>query len=481
MKTETFEHQTVILNRPALWSRLFVWLLISATASTFAWAALAKLDQTVVATGKLEPVGAVKEINAPTGGVVRGIHVQDGQAVKKDQVLLTFDPTAPEADLESLTSLRASLAQENQFYNQALNGNKQVAGSSDLTSLLKLRADLSEENRYYQALTKGQDLKVIGTRDFDANQSRLLAASRSEIQSKVAAAQLQIKELEKQRSQVGEQLATARKVLRVNQNILERLTPLATGEGAISQLQYERQQQDVYTQQGEVERLMSEQQRLAIAISQARQELQNTISASAKEILSKIADNHKRIAEIDTELSRVRLENKKRLAEIDGQISKAAQSLKYQELKAPVNGIVFDLQPRAAGFVVGETQTIMKIVPNDNLIASVYLTNQDIGFVQEGMNVEVRIDSFPSTEFGTIKGKLISVGSDALAPTQERPYYAFPAKIKLDSQDLSVNGKPISLQSGMSVNCSIIIRKRTMLSILTDLFDKQVRSLESIR
>ena len=308
-----------------------------------------------------------------------------------------------------------------------------------------------------------------------------MAASRSEIQSKVAAAQLQIKELEKQRSQVAEQLATARKVLGVNQNILERLTPLATGEGAISQLQYERQQQDVYTQQGEVERLMSEQQRLAIAISQAREELQNTISASAKEILSKIADNHKRIAEIDTELSRVRLENKKRLAEIDGQISKAVQSLKYQELKAPVNGIVFDLQPRAAGFVVGETQTIMKIVPNDNLIASVYLTNQDIGFVQEGMNVEVRIDSFPSTEFGTIKGKLISVGSDALAPTQERPYYAFPAKIKLDTQDLSVNGKSISLQSGMSVNCSIIIRKRTMLSILTDLFDKQVRSLESIR
>ena len=142
---------------------------------------------------------------------------------------------------------------------------------------------------------------------------------------------------------------------------------------------------------------------------------------------------------------------------------------------------MFDLQPRSPGFVVGETQAIMKIVPNDNLVASVYLTNKDIGFVREGMTVDVRVDSFPSTEFGSIKGKLISLGSDALAPTQERQFYAFPAKIELERQTLAVNGKPISLQSGMSVNTSIIVRKRPILSILTDLFDKQVKGIESMR
>ena len=480
MKSESFSQPSVILERPALWSRLFVWLLVSSTASAIFWAALAKIDQTVVATGKLEPNGAVKEIKAPTGGVVREIHVKDGEAVKKDQLLITFDPTAPEADLNSLRKVRSSLIQENQFYDLATEGKKPLVGSSDLTSLLKLRADLLSENRYYQALINGANPKATTT-EFNTNQSKLLAASRAEVRSKVTAARLQIQELEKQRSQAQEELATAKQVLTVNQGILKRITPLATGEGAISQIQYERQKQDVFTKQGDVRRLTDEVKRLAISIDHAREDLQNTVAGSQKDILSRVAENQKKISEIDTQLSRTRLDNKKKIAEIDAQISKAVQSLQYQQIKAPVNGIVFDLQPRSPGFVVGETQAIMKVVPNDNLIASVYLTNKDIGFVREGMTVDVRVDSFPSTEFGSIKGKLISLGSDALAPTQERQFYAFPAKIELERQTLAVNGKPISLQSGMSVNTSIIVRKRPILSILTDLFDKQVKGIESMR
>lgn len=480
MKSESFSQPSVILERPALWSRLFVWLLVSSTASAIFWAALAKIDQTVVATGKLEPNGAVKEIKAPTGGVVREIHVKDGEAVKKDQLLITFDPTAPEADLNSLRKVRSSLIQENQFYDLATEGKKPLVGSSDLTSLLKLRADLLSENRYYQALINGANPKATTT-EFNTNQSKLLAASRAEVRSKVTAARLQIQELEKQRSQAQEELATAKQVLTVNQGILKRITPLATGEGAISQIQYERQKQDVFTKQGDVRRLTDEVKRLAIAIDRAREDLQNTVAGSQKDILSRVAENQKKISEIDTQLSRTRLDNKKKIAEIDAQISKAVQSLQYQQIKAPVNGIVFDLQPRSPGFVVGETQAIMKVVPNDNLVASVYLTNKDIGFVREGMTVDVRVDSFPSTEFGSIKGKLISLGSDALAPTQERQFYAFPAKIELERQTLAVNGKPISLQSGMSVNTSIIVRKRPILSILTDLFDKQVKGIESMR
>jgi multidrug efflux pump subunit AcrA (membrane-fusion protein) len=481
MKSESFSQPSVILERPALWSRLFVWLLVSSTASAIFWAALAKIDQTVVATGKLEPNGAVKEIKAPTGGVVREIHVKDGQVVKKDKLLITFDPTAPEADLNSLRQVRSSLIQENQFYDLATEGKKPLVGSSDLTSLLKLRADLLSENRYYQALINGANPKATSTTEFNTNQTQLLAASRAEVRSKVTAARLQIQELEKQRSQAQEELATAKQVLTVNQGILKRITPLATGEGAISQIQYERQKQDVFTKQGDVRRLTDEVKRLAIAIDHAREDLQNTVAGSQKDILSRVAENQKKISEIDTQLSRTRLDNKKKIAEIDAQISKAVQSLQYQQIKAPVNGIVFDLQPRSPGFVVGETQAIMKIVPNDNLIASVYLTNKDIGFVREGMTVDVRVDSFPSTEFGSIKGKLISLGSDALAPTQERQFYAFPAKIELERQTLAVNGKPISLQSGMSVNTSIIVRKRPILSILTDLFDKEVKGIESMR
>ncbi|MGH7997994.1 MAG: HlyD family efflux transporter periplasmic adaptor subunit, partial [Brasilonema sp.] len=155
--------------------------------------------------------------------------------------------------------------------------------------------------------------------------------------------------------------------------------------------------------------------------------------------------------------------------------------LQYQELRAPVNGVVFNLKPRSPGFVAHSNESILTIVPSENLVASVFLTNKEIGFVEEGMETDVKIESFPEREFGSIKGKLVSIGSDALAPTPERPFYAFPAKIQLERQSLFINGKELSLQSGMGINCSIKVRKRTVLSILMNMFDQKVKSLESVR
>ncbi len=155
--------------------------------------------------------------------------------------------------------------------------------------------------------------------------------------------------------------------------------------------------------------------------------------------------------------------------------------MQYQELRSPVDGIVFDLQAKSQGFVANSTEPILKIVPNENLVASVFITNKDIGFVYPGMETDVKIESFPESEFGSIKGKLVWVGSDALPPTQERPYYAFPAKIQLERQALNINGKEVPLQSGMSVNSSIKVRKRTVLSMFMNMFDKKIKSLETVR
>ncbi|HEY9846295.1 MAG TPA: biotin/lipoyl-binding protein, partial [Candidatus Caenarcaniphilales bacterium] len=185
--------QPVILEQPALWSRVFVWLIIGVTASALIWAAVAKIEEAVPAAGKLEPQGSVKAIKAPTGGVVRQIHVKDGQRVKKGQLLLAFDPTAPEADQASLTKLRETLLKENQFYSTQLKGSSPGTGGVDWESLLRLRAALVAENQYYKAQVDGSRPQGVG--EFNATQRNLLASSQAESQSRVAAAQLQIQEL----------------------------------------------------------------------------------------------------------------------------------------------------------------------------------------------------------------------------------------------------------------------------------------------
>ena len=143
--------------------------------------------------------------------------------------------------------------------------------------------------------------------------------------------------------------------------------------------------------------------------------------------------------------------------------------------------IVFDLKPKAPGFVANPTEPVLKIVPSDNLLAKVFITNRDIGFVKPGMDVDVRVDSFPFSEFGDIKGTLTWIGSDALPPTQVRNFYSFPAKVKLNAQTLKVASQPLPLQSGMSLSVNIKTRKRTVMSIFTDLFTGQMEGLQHLR
>src|SRR5262249_54805454 len=63
-----------------------------------AWATLGEVDIIAAAPGKLIPSGRTKVIQPFETGVVRAIHVRDGQSVRAGQVLIELDPTMNEAE-----------------------------------------------------------------------------------------------------------------------------------------------------------------------------------------------------------------------------------------------------------------------------------------------------------------------------------------------------------------------------------------------
>lgn len=475
-----------ILEQSDIWSRSILWGLMGVTTVAVVWASVAHIEEAIPATGKLEPTGTVKVVQAPLGGVVKAIYVEDGQRVKKGARLLELDPTAAKSQLASLQKIRTSLRQENQFYTTVMHGATSSAStatalidrklSPELISLTKSRATLNAENQLFRAQLSG----VAPGINLNPEQLERLQSNTAELDSRVAAAKLEAEQLTKQLSQTTIKLASTKETLKMNLGILHDIIPLAK-DGAISRIQLLKQQQEVQNNSSEIEQLTQEVSRIKLAINQAISKEQNTIALSHKEWLNQMADNNKRIAEIDSQLTKAIVENNKRLAEIDSQISQSNLSLRYEELVAPSNGTVFDLQAHTPGFVANASQAILKIVPDDALTARVFITNKDIGFVKEGMDVDVRIDSFPFSEFGDVKGKLIEIGSDALPPDQIHPYYRFPAKVTLSRQSLLINGRTVTLQSGMSVNANIKVRKRTVMSIFTDLFSKSVESLKFVR
>ena len=176
------------------------------------------------------------------------------------------------------------------------------------------------------------------------------------------------------------------------------------------------------------------------------------------------------------------MQQKEKIIDIKTQIATNLVRMKYQEIKSPVDGIVFELQPKGPGFVAQTSQPVMKIVPFDNLLAKVEIDSRTIGFVKQGKHVDISIDSFPASDFGVINGKVSNIGSDALVPNPSQGKgYRFPAEITLNNQYLELkSGQKLPLQAGMSLTANIKLRKVTYLKLLLNKFGDKADSLKSI-
>lgn len=504
------QQPSIFLQQPNFWSRAIVWGIIGVTGFGITWANIAEIEKTIPAQGKLEPQGSVKEVQSPINGVISDVFVKDGEPVKANQVLMEFDITSVKAQLASLEEIRKSVIQENQFYRNQITSNNHLVSDilglnlpPEILLLIENRAAVVADNQVYLAQIK----ETINGVSLNEDQKARFLANQAELNSRIASHQAEISQLESQFSQTNIQLADAREQLINEQNnLVSAQKNLGTeeqivgdmekilAEGVIPMLQYRRQKQAVVksqtqvnesqskisTSKAKIDQLIKEQERINGAIAQAKAQLMNTIAFSKNELQEKIALNQQKLAEIDSQLGKLIVENDKKVSEIDSQISQLKQNLKYHKIKAPVNGTIFELKAYP-GFVSSPTQKMLEIVPNDSLMAEIYITNKDRGFVKEGMVVDVRLDSFDFSEFGDIKGKLISIGADALEPDTIHPYYRFPAKIRLDQQFIEVNGKKVSLESGMSVSVNIKERKRKVITIFTGFLAQKLDTLKQTK
>ncbi len=573
--------QPVILKRSPLWSRSLLWVLMGVTTFAITWASLAKMDEAIPAQGKLEPTGAVKDLQAPVGGVISDIKVQEGQVVKKGQPLVIFDTKTSKDQLKSLQQVKDSLLSETLFYKAQLGQTNAATPrpttlSPNLATLAESRAALLQEIQLYNAQMSGQGIDRLtpyqrlrlatngAERDSRENAARLeidqLTQQLNQTQTRFANAQQQLASAQQQLDISQQQLrqsqallTNAKQKLAIDERIYNDIKPVAE-EGAIAKVQILRQEQEVTQGRSELGRqaadissrladisarsaevlkqrseglqLQQEQTRLQLAIQQAQQKFQNTIAQSQQSPQGQISQAEQKLAEIDSQFAKLIVENDKRIQELDGQISQAQQTVKYQIIRAPIDGIVFDLKPKGPGYVIQTSEPILKVVPQDGFVAKVFITNRDIGFIQapesckraieqnpdavkpnpdrtDGcMEVDVRIDSFPFSEFGDLKGVLTKIGSDALPPDQINQFYRFPAEIhfescaaaqaralkgsappangeKMPSQCLPVNNRLVALQSGMSITVNVKTRPRTVISYFIDLLNNKIDSLRS--
>ncbi|MDY7020742.1 MAG: chromosome partitioning protein ParA [Cyanobacteriota bacterium] len=285
--------QPVILEKPAIWSHMFLWVIMLVSTSAIVWAYFARIEQTVPAVGELELSDGARDIQAPTTGAVVRLHVENGDRVAKNQPLLTFSPTNPNADLAALRSRQQTLEQEKNFYEALLRGQGAGQLPPELVDLARERIARTAENQALQSLINDLYYGGSGSSNYDPSLGGLVSNYRAEYISRVNSVELRIQELEKQIAQsqdaeqaardqlrfaesqltssqnqlanaeaqlsysreqlqlAKEQLSKSEQVLESNKAILARLVPLVE-EGGIAELQKDRQEQEVIRGEAEV-------------------------------------------------------------------------------------------------------------------------------------------------------------------------------------------------------------------------------------
>ena len=263
------------------------------------------------------------------------------------------------------------------------------------------------------------------------------------LQAKVMAALQQTEQIKARLKQIDVKLASREKTLALSQRIESDLRPLYQN-GGFSRVQYLEQLNKIQEQTSELASL--------------REERESVLGSAA----GQLNQNNRELATLKAELSQLR------------------ETLSYRTIKAPISGTVFNLKASRAS-VVSTDQVLLKLVPSNALQAKVEISNADIGFIRPGLPVTVGVDSFPAGEFGYIQGTLTSLGSDALPPDQENRMARFPAIVELKQQQVESGGRLLNLQSGMSVTANIKLRSRPVITLISDMFTKQLDGVKRFR
>jgi hemolysin D len=381
------------------------------------WSVFGKIDIVAVAPGRIVVGDRTKTLQPLEASVVKRVLVKDGDSVAAGQVLVELDATNAAADGASVQEQLA------------------VAVSEERRTTALIGALRNE-----RAPNLGKD-KDASPRD------------NSQLQAEWADITAKLGKLDAEQAHRQAELATVRELIKK----LKATLPIAeqreadfkrlADQGFMSS----HAGQDRTRERIEQERDLATQRARLVEAKAALKESENTRSAYLAETQRLLSDRQAQAASKRQQFTQEK--------------SKTEQRARLTQMTAPVAGTVQQLSIHTEGGVVTPAQVLMVIVPKDaEVTAEVVIDNKDIGFVNAGQVVAVKLETFPFTRYGTVEARVKSVTADAV--NDEKRGAIFPAVLSLSQNSINVDGKRIALSPGMNVTAEIKTGKRRVIDYL---------------
>lgn len=411
--------------------RRVLWALLVLLVFLLVWTTVGRLDIVAVAEGKLVPTSYLKIVQPAEAGIVQQILVKEGQAVAAGQVLVRMDTALSEADRK----LVLAEFQARQLVLRRID--------AELSSAALRRQPGDPPTLFAQALAQ-----------YGADHLNLVTQT-AQMQAAVERAQHELAAAEQVRARLEEVLPHYRRQ--------EAAYAELGKDGFASPIMISDKARERQEKEGELRAQIA-------AIRAAR---------------AALAETRQRLAQVHSEVQqRLQAERSAALTEIAKlreELAKQEHRAKLMELRAPQAGIVKDLATHTPGTVVQPGTILMSLVPSgEPLIAEVWVSNQDIGFVRYGQKVRLKLTTYPFQKYGMVDGVLAQVSADAQEPQQAGSQsgagsghaaalytgLVYRSLVHLRAQQLVHDGYALALSPGMHVTAEINLGRRTVLEYL---------------
>ena len=381
------------------------------------WSIFAQVEEISKSKGQVVPLGHRQVIQSQTGGTIASVIVEEGDVVKKGDVLASFVAIDSQSAEEELASKRANLLLRIERYDAYID---------------ERDADFSEFLEVYPQLVKlhRSSLKRM-------NEERLAMASLSE--SDIAKSQAELNGLKAEIEPLSDQINTAKQTLKMMNSVTE--------EQAVSKLRILESQQKLDSYMRELKSMESKQQVLAKNVVNLERQLNQKQATLVKEVGEK------------------RTEAQAELLGIIARLKSSGSLVSQNTITAPVDGIIQSIPSTSSGSVIQPGGTVAVIVPMTKTgLMEAKLSPRDIGFVRVGQPVRIKIDAFDYSRYGALDGvvKRISPSTDA----DEKGGVFYKVQIAIDKPYFSDKPGQFDLIPGMTGEADIVTGDKTVFQYL---------------
>ncbi|OGP60727.1 MAG: hypothetical protein A2V65_01325 [Deltaproteobacteria bacterium RBG_13_49_15] len=419
---------TEIEERPANpLGTIFLWTIISLMIVILLGLYFVKVDVVVTARGKIIPLGDVKVVQPLETGVVTGIHVKEGDFVKKGAILLEIDPSIDKADLEG------------------------KEGNMKLSRLAMERINAILSDRSFSPSDKDFPAETVKTQIAQYDAQRNIYASTLKEKEK------EYRETQSALDTLKEEMRSLKGVLNITQED-ERRQKALVEIGALAENRYREKMKERMNLEKELDVKTGQAEQMATKLERINDEIETFKNTFREKLLSEFSMNMQSRNILEAEVSNIKFRQGKKA------------------IISPVDGYVHLLPVKTIGGVVTTAQPVVSLVPkNTPLVVNAIVFNKDIGFVKEGQRCVIKVDTFDFQKYGTLEGLVQTINPFSLEEKgndkgkdgeQEKGTEAggYPVRVKMVADTLQIkDGTIYRMKPGMSVTTEINVGQRRVI------------------